>query len=129
MPTNSSKTKTKAIAAIALAAALAGAAAPAVAGSPQPDILRSVTKPALGGVMQAIINMGQQRKRNLERSVWGTEEEMAEFNRGLISGCGSIAHTKAMATHDAKRLMLIATQDVDTFARIYGGIQKFIYTY
>ncbi|WP_425091063.1 hypothetical protein [Tropicimonas sp. S265A] len=94
-----------------------------------PSLMQPAGEAALKGVLDAFINMGQERKRQMNGGEFNPFKEITAFNRGMIQNTSPFARIAANAGHDAKNLMLLAQEDPDAFMQTYGGIRTFVYTY
>lgn len=70
-----------------------------------------------------------ERKRQVRENTFDPFGELAEINTGLLRGASDMVRLKANAEMDAKRFMIVARDDSQSFMRMYETIREFVYSY
>lgn len=94
-----------------------------------PDFMRFFMNRGMSVFTDIMTGWAGERRRQIEQNVFDPAGEFTALTRGLLRGQSDLVRLKADASMDAKRLMVVARDDPESFMHIYDGIRGFIYSY
>ncbi|WP_139315110.1 hypothetical protein [Mongoliimonas terrestris] len=93
------------------------------------DMTRVLMTFGLSAGLDVLTAWTDERRRQTQQGIFDVPAEITALNRSMIRAQSDMARLAADGAMDAKRLMLVARDDPQTFMQIYEGLRQFVYGY